>query len=72
MLYLDVDLYEPTLAAIRAFRPRMPKGGIIAFDELNAKIFPGETAAMIEGFDGVIPKLERFPFDPYVSFTVLD
>lgn len=72
MLYLDVDLYAPTKAALDAFLPRMPKGAIVAFDELNAKMFPGETTAMIEAFGGSIPRLKRFPFDPYVSFCILD
>jgi len=37
LLYLDFDLYEPTKAALDAFLPRMPKGAVIAFDELNQK-----------------------------------
>ena len=35
MLYLDFDLYAPTKAALETFLPRMPKGAILAFDELN-------------------------------------
>ena len=72
LLYLDVDLYEPTKAALEAFVPRMPKGGIVVFDQLNARIFPGETRAV----DGVLGlrrlRIERFPFDSYVSFAQLD
>jgi len=34
LLYLDVDVFEPTKVAIENFIPRMPKGSIIAFDEL--------------------------------------
>lgn len=72
MLYLDLDLYEPTKAALEAFRPRMPKGAVIVFDELNAEIFPGETAAVQEilGLTGI--RIERFTFDSYVSFCVLE
>ena len=33
LLYLDLDLYKPTLAALKAFVPLMPKGGLIVFDE---------------------------------------
>ncbi|OOK77110.1 putative dTDP-6-deoxy-L-hexose 3-O-methyltransferase [Mycobacterium kansasii] len=40
LLYLDFDLFEPTLAAIRTFLPRMPKGAVLAFDELNQKYWP--------------------------------
>lgn len=72
LLYLDVDLYEPTKKAIETFLPRMPKGAVIAFDELNAKIFPGETMAVLETVGLRQLRIERFPFDSYVSFAVLD
>ena len=71
LLYLDVDLYEPTRAALQAFVPRMGKGGVIAFDELNAQTFPGETAAADEVLGLRNVKIERFPFDPYISYCVL-
>jgi hypothetical protein len=48
LLYLDLDIYEPTKTALRYFLPRMAKGSIIAFDELNWKSFPGETIAALE------------------------
>lgn len=48
LLYLDLDIYEPTKTALKYFLPKMTKGSIIAFDELNYKSFPGETIAMLE------------------------
>ena len=48
LLYLDMDIYEPTKFALKEFLPRMAKGSIIAFDELNWKSFPGETIATLE------------------------
>lgn len=72
LLYLDLDLYEPTKKALEVFLPRMPKGAVIAFDELNAKIFPGETMAVMEQVGLRNLRIERFPFDSYVSFAVLD
>jgi len=48
LLYLDMDIYEPTKVALKEFLPKMTKGSIIAFDELNYKSFPGETIAMLE------------------------
>jgi hypothetical protein len=48
LLYLDMDIYEPTKVALKEFLPRMAKGSIIAFDELNWKSFPGETIAVLE------------------------
>lgn len=72
LLYLDLDLYEPTKAAIEVFLPRMPKGAVIVFDELNAKIFPGETMAVMEQIGLRNLRIERFSFDSYVSFAVLE
>lgn len=71
LLYLDVDLYEPTKVALETFLPRMSKGSIVVFDELNAKIFPGETIAVLEtlGFKNI--SIKRFSFDSYVSYCVL-
>jgi hypothetical protein len=48
LLYLDFDLYAPTKVAIENFLPRMPKGAVIAFDELYMSEFPGETMALLE------------------------
>jgi len=48
LLYLDLDLYEPTKTALKYFVPKMAKGSIIAFDELNYSQFAGETIAVLE------------------------
>lgn len=72
LLYLDLDLYEPTKKALEVFLPRMPKGAVIVFDELNAKIFPGETMAVVDQIGLRNLRIERFSFDSYVSFAVLD
>ena len=44
----DMALYEPTKAALEAIKPRLIKGSVIVFDELNHKDYPGETAAAVE------------------------
>lgn len=71
LLYLDFDIYKPTKRAIELLLPRMPKGSIIAFDELNNKDWPGETLAVMEtiGINNI--KIERFPFQPQISYAVL-
>jgi len=71
LLYLDVDLYEPTKILLENFYPKMPKGAVIVFDELNAKMFPGETRAVDEVLGIKNIKIERFYFDSYVSYVVL-
>lgn len=70
LLYLDFDLYEPTKVALEQLYPRMAKGGVVAFDELNCPEFPGETIALLETLDLPEVKLCRFPFDPYISYFV--
>ena len=69
LLYLDFDLYEPTCVALKHFVPRMPKGSVIAFDELNLKYWPGETAAVLEAFDLNRLRVERFSFGSTISFA---
>jgi len=71
LLYLDLDLYEPTKKALEVFVPRMTKGSIICLDELNAKMFPGETIAVQEVLGLRNLNIRRFPFDSYVSYIVL-
>jgi len=72
LLYLDFDLYEPTKAAIETLRPRMPKGSIIAFDELNIPQWPGETVAVLDTLGIRNLRIERFPFQPQISYAVLE
>lgn len=72
LLFLDLDLYEPTKAAIENFCPRMPKGSIIAFDELDNPIWPGETLALLETLGINKLKIERVEFDPYIGYAIFD
>jgi len=72
LLYLDVVIYEPTRTALEYFLPRMVKGSIIAFDELNAELYPGETIAVDEVIGLRNLKIRRFEFDSYVSYAVLE
>ena len=67
LLYLDFDLYEPTKVALENFLPRMPKGGILAFDELDNPLWPGETLAMLECRRAAF-KNRALSFDPYIGF----
>lgn len=71
LLYLDLDLYEPTKTAIEVFVPKMPKGAIIAFDELNTATFPGETLALVDSLGINNLMLQRSTIDPYISYAVL-
>ncbi len=68
LLFLDFDLYEPTRAAIENFLPRMPKGAVIAFDELDNPIWPGETQALLDSVGINRLELRRFEWDPYIAY----
>lgn len=72
LLYLDVDVFEPTKVALEQFVPRMPKGAVIAFDELNRETWPGETLALLKTLGIRNVRLERFPYEPNISYAVLD
>ncbi len=71
LLYLDFDLYEPTKRALELFLPLMPKGAIVAFDELNCNSFPGETKALNEIMGIRNYQIKRFPIDPWISYIEL-
>jgi hypothetical protein len=72
LLFIDLDLYEPTKAALEHIVPRMPKGSIVAFDELDNPIWPGETEALLEKMPLNRLKLQRLDWDPYIAFAVLE
>jgi hypothetical protein len=72
LLFLDFDLYEPTKAALQHFLPRMPKGAVVAFDELDNPAWPGETLAMLDEVGAGRIRIQRHDFDPYIGFAVLD
>lgn len=67
LLYLDMDIYEPTKFVLETIEPYLVKGSIIVFDELNFKAYPGETIAFREsGFSKY--RLHTFPIDPTISW----
>jgi hypothetical protein len=72
LLYLDFDIYQPTVSALAHLLPRVPRGGIVAFDEVNNPDWPGETLAMLEKFDLHRHRLECLEYEPNISFIQLD
>lgn len=72
LLFLDMDLFEPTKVAVEQFFPRMPKGAVIAFDELDNPIWPGETLALLDSVGINRLRIERLEFDPYIGYAVVD
>jgi hypothetical protein len=72
LLFLDADMFEPTKVALEHFLPRMPKGAVIAFDELDNPIWPGETLGAIEAIGMNKLRLRRLDWDPYIAFAVIE
>jgi len=68
LLYLDFDLYEPTKVALEHLLPLVPKGGIVAFDELHHDLWPGETEALKEKLEISKLPLKKFAYEPHVTY----
>ncbi len=47
-VHIDVDLYDPTLASLEYFYPRLSPGGIILCDDYGLGFCPGATKAFDE------------------------
>jgi hypothetical protein len=71
LAYFDFDLYEPTKKCLELLRPRLTKGSVVAFDELNDPDSPGETLALMETFGLGQIKLKRYPHASRVSYFVV-
>ena len=46
MAIFDMDIYQPSREVLTKILPRLVKGSVIAFDEINYADFPGETLAL--------------------------
>jgi hypothetical protein len=71
LLHIDFDVYAPTKIALKSLINRMPKGGVIAFDEINDPNGLGETIALLETIGVRNFQLKRNSFDSNLSYIVL-
>ena len=72
LAYFDMDLYEPTKAALEAIRGLITRGTVIAFDELGYADWPGETLALKEVFGLDRFRIVRSPANSVPSYVVVD
>jgi hypothetical protein len=72
LAYFDFDLYEPTRQCLELIRPRLTRGSIVGFDELNDPDSPGETHALMEVFGLQNVRLRRFPHVSRASYFVVE
>jgi hypothetical protein len=70
MAIFDMDVYKPTKDVLKKIIPRLTKGSLLVFDELNCQHFPGETSAVNEvlGLNDI--SLKRYPHQPYCAWAV--
>ena len=69
MAIFDMDLHHPTRYVLEWILPRLTKGSLFVFDELNHPKFPGETQAIREIFGNSIT-LRRSPLQPYCAWGI--
>ncbi len=72
LAYFDFDLYQPTKACLEAILPRLTRGSVLAFDELNCPDLPGETVAVREVLGLTKYAIRRDPANPLTSWIVID
>lgn len=72
LAYFDFDIYLPTKECLQAIKPRLVKGSILAFDELNDHDSPGETAALIETFGLNNIRLKRYQYTSRTSYFIVE
>jgi hypothetical protein len=70
MAIFDMDIYSPTKAVLNKIIPRLVKGSLLVFDELNCSHFPGETAAVQEVLGLNNLRLNRHPHQSYCAWTM--
>ena len=60
-LNIDVDVYEPTKAALEHLYPLVSKGGVILLDDY-ANVFPGANKAVDDYFKDKDVTIKRLPY----------
>jgi hypothetical protein len=66
----DMDIYRPTKIALEKILPRLTRGSILVFDQLNSKEYPGETLAFQEVLGANNFKIYKDPNLSYTSYLI--
>ncbi len=72
LAYFDLDLYGPTKKCLELLKPRLTKGSVLGFDELNEHATPGETLAVMEALGLRNVALRRLPYTSRTCYCVID
>lgn len=63
-----LGLYSPTIELLTLLKPRLQRGSVLVFEDLNQATWPGETKALFEVFGPSEISLRRFPYCPHISY----
>jgi len=72
MAIFDMDIYQPTRDVLKLIVPRLTRGSLLVFDELNCRHWPGETLALMETIGLNKLALRRHPHQPYCAWAVFE
>jgi len=67
LLYIDVNLFEPTKIGLEHLYPLVVPGGIVAFNGYGQSPWEGEAKAIEEYFGRQMPTMRKFPFSTLPS-----
>jgi len=72
LAYFDFDIYTPTKKCLELIFPRLTKGSVVGFDELNDPDSPGETLALMETLGLGKYSIRRYRYASRVSYFVVE
>jgi len=70
LLNLDTDIYEPAVTILEHMFPLIVPGGVLILDDYG--VFPGETKAVDDYFQGRTVEIRKFPFCMTPCYVVKD
>jgi len=65
-----LGLYGPTRDSLALLRPRLQRGSVLVFEDLNQAMWPGESKALYEVFQPEEISLQWSPICPHVSWLI--
>jgi hypothetical protein len=72
LVYFDMDVYKPTKDCLNNILKICHKGSILCFDEINHKMWPGETLAILEELNILNYRIEANPFVCNMGIIILE
>ena len=69
MLYLDANIYDPTITGLKYLYPLVVPGGVVVFNAYGQNPWEGEARAIEEYFSeiNVVPEIKKFSFSTIPS-----